>query len=48
MERKLGSAVRIVPGGVGEFTVLVNGAKLWDKHERGRFPEEKEILSTLP
>jgi len=36
-----------VPGGTGEFTVLVDGAKLWDKYESGRFPEHDEILAKL-
>lgn len=36
-----------MPGGTGEFTVLVDGRKLWDKGETHRFPEHHEILSQL-
>jgi len=36
-----------VPGGTGEFTVLADGNKLWDKFETGRFPEHSEIISKL-
>jgi predicted Rdx family selenoprotein len=43
----LGTRTRIVPGETGEFTVLLDGRKLWDKHQRGRFPEDGEILSQL-
>jgi hypothetical protein len=27
--------------------VLVDGDAIWSKHERGRFPEEAEILARL-
>ena len=34
-------------GGRGEFSVLVDGASLWDKFKTGRFPEHDEILEHL-
>jgi predicted Rdx family selenoprotein len=37
-----------VAGRTGEFTVLADGKTLWDKHARGRFPEEAEIVEKLP
>jgi predicted Rdx family selenoprotein len=39
--------VSIVPGGRGEFTVLRDGQKLWDKQKSGRFPEHAEIIAKL-
>lgn len=43
----MGVAAKLVPGGSGEFTVVADGDKLWDKYESGRFPEHDEILSKL-
>jgi predicted Rdx family selenoprotein len=36
-----------VPGKTGEFTVLADGAKLWDKFESKRFPDADEITNQL-
>ncbi|MSP23898.1 MAG: hypothetical protein EXR75_01795 [Myxococcales bacterium] len=47
MASKTGAVATLTPGGKGEFTVLADGKKLWDKHETGRFPEDAEILSQL-
>ena len=47
MKEKTGVDVTLTPGGRGEFTVLADGVKLWDKHVKGRFPEADEILSRL-
>jgi selT/selW/selH-like putative selenoprotein len=38
----------VTPGGKGQFDVIADGTLLWSKHERGRFPEDDEILSQLP
>jgi hypothetical protein len=38
---------KIIPGGRGQFDVLRDGELLFSKQERGRFPEEREILSRL-
>jgi len=31
----------------GEFTVLADGKKLWDKFATGRFPEHSEVIAKL-
>lgn len=35
--------VALVPGAGGVFEVRVDGARLWSRHERGRFPDIKEL-----
>lgn len=35
--------VALVPGSGGVFEVRLDGEKLWNKKEAGRFPEPKEI-----
>jgi selT/selW/selH-like putative selenoprotein len=47
IKRKHGVDAVLVPGKSGEFTVLVDGATLWDKFESHRFPEHDEILSQM-
>jgi selT/selW/selH-like putative selenoprotein len=47
IEERHGIASTLKPGATGEFTVWRDGAKIWDKHERGRFPEAREILDQL-
>jgi predicted Rdx family selenoprotein len=39
--------VTIKPGNNGEFTVLADGDKLWDKFETHRFPKPSEITDQL-
>lgn len=36
-------AVALVPGSGGIFEVRLDGERLWNKKEAGRFPEPKEI-----
>jgi len=36
-----------VPGGKGQFDVLVDGNLVFSKAETGRFPEEREVLVLL-
>jgi selT/selW/selH-like putative selenoprotein len=36
-----------VPGGRGEFTVTADGQTLWNKHEKGSFPEPKALVAAL-
>jgi selT/selW/selH-like putative selenoprotein len=36
-----------VRGEGGVFDVLVDGRRIFSKHEAGRFPEEEEILAHL-
>lgn len=35
--------VALVPGTGGIFEVRLNGERLWNKKEAGRFPEPKDI-----
>ena len=41
-EHELGE-VALVPGSGGVFEIRVDGATLWSRAERGRFPEIKEL-----
>ena len=41
-EAELGE-VALMPGEGGVFEVRANGATVWSRHERGRFPEIKEL-----
>jgi selT/selW/selH-like putative selenoprotein len=36
-----------IPGGRGQFDVVIDDALVFSKHAVGRFPEEDEILSRL-
>jgi len=42
-----GAAAKITPGGRGQFDVVVDGALAFSKQEKGRFPEEGEVLVLL-
>jgi selT/selW/selH-like putative selenoprotein len=44
---ELGLEAAAVPGGRGQFDVLLDGRLLFSKHDKGRFPEEEEILAQL-
>jgi len=37
----------MIEGKGGIFDVHVNGAKIWSKHEVGRFPEHDEVLTKI-
>ncbi|OGI48156.1 MAG: selenoprotein [Candidatus Muproteobacteria bacterium RIFCSPLOWO2_01_FULL_60_18] len=39
--------VALVPGTGGIFEVRLNGERLWNKKEAGRFPEPKEIKQII-
>ena len=39
--------VALVPGTGGIFEVRLNGERLWNKKEAGRFPEPKEIKQLI-
>jgi selenoprotein W-related protein len=39
--------VALVPGSGGVFEVRLNGEKLWNKKEAGRYPEPKEIKQLI-
>ncbi len=36
-----------MPGGVGQFDVVVDGTAIFSKHREGRFPSEEEIVETV-
>jgi selenoprotein W-related protein len=38
---------KLIKGAGGIFDVVVDGRKIWSKHDSGRFPENSEILSQL-
>jgi len=35
------------PGGHSQFDVVVDGTVIFSKHDKGRFPEDGEILRLL-
>lgn len=37
----------LIKGDNGVFDVVVDGKKIFSKHETGRFPEEREIVDAL-
>ena len=37
----------LIKGRGGVFDVVVDGRRIFSKHEVGRFPEEQEILALL-
>ena len=41
-EKELGE-VALKPGAGGVFIIRVNGEAVWDRKEKGRFPEAREI-----
>ncbi len=38
---------KLIEGRGGVFDVEVDGKKIWNKHEVGRFPEDDEIIDKL-
>ena len=40
-------APELIKGRGGVFDVVVDGRRIFSKHEVGRFPEEQEILALL-
>jgi len=47
IEAQTGVRPELVGGGSGVFDVDVDGARLFSKHEAGRFPDDEEILERL-
>lgn len=39
--------VALIPGTGGVFEVRLNGERLWNKEETGRFPEPKEVKQLI-
>ena len=42
-----GHSADAIPGGKGQFDVVVDDELVFSKHAVGRFPEEDEILARL-
>jgi selenoprotein W-related protein len=43
----LGIGARLIKGSGGIFDVVVDGRKVFSKHQTGRFPEAGEIVALL-
>ena len=39
--------MKVTPGGRGQFDVLRDGELLFSKQEKGRFPDDAEVLGRL-
>ena len=42
-----GVEAKLIPGSSGVFDVVIDGKKLFSKHDEGRFPEEDEIVELI-
>lgn len=40
-------ALALIPGGSGQFEVVVNGKLVYSKKAEGRFPEIKELKEAI-
>lgn len=47
MKQALGIQAQLIPGSGGVFDVVVDGKKVFSKHEKGRFPEPGEVVKAL-
>ena len=47
IKSEIGVESEIICGGGGIFDVVVDGDRIFSKHELGRFPEDDEILSKI-
>jgi selT/selW/selH-like putative selenoprotein len=47
LKSSLGVDAKLVKGSGGIFDVVVDGKRIFSKHETGRFPAPGEIVSTL-
>lgn len=47
MKRELGIEPQLIPGTAGVFDVVVDGRKVFSKHDKGRFPDPGEITGPL-
>jgi selT/selW/selH-like putative selenoprotein len=48
MKKETGVDADLVAGKVGQFDVIVDGKVIFSKHAEGRFPDEEEIIRSLP
>ncbi len=47
LQQRFGVDARLIMGSGGVFDVVVDGKKLFSKHEEGRFPDEDEIVELI-
>ena len=47
LKKTYGVASTLVSGGRGEFTIWVDGAKVFDKAGRGDFPTDEEAVAAV-
>jgi selenoprotein W-related protein len=47
LQEAFGADAELIEGSGGIFDVIVDGAKVFSKHETGRFPDEQEIVDQL-
>jgi selenoprotein W-related protein len=47
LKQALGIQAQLIPGSGGVFDVVVDGKKVFSKHEKGRFPEPGEVVQAL-
>ena len=47
MHEAIGIEADLVPGSNGIFDVIVDGDRVFSKHESGRFPEPGEVAGIL-
>jgi len=43
----VGVAPTLIEGGGGIYDVVVDGQRIFSKHETGRFPETSELLAMI-
>jgi len=43
----MGTKATLIKGRGGVFDVVVDGAKVWSKHETGRFPDEDALTEQI-
>ncbi len=47
LKDELGLEAELHEGGGGVYDVVADGARIFSKHEEGRFPEDREIVDAL-
>jgi selenoprotein W-related protein len=47
LKSKYGVESKLIRGERGVFDVVVDGRKVFSKHELGRFPEDQEIFDSI-
>ncbi|RJP37178.1 MAG: SelT/SelW/SelH family protein [Phycisphaerales bacterium] len=47
IRKRFGVESALIEGSGGVFDVHVDGAQVWSKHEKDRFPEHHEVLEAI-